>query len=71
MKHRVKGSLLWLLLAMVTALDILFYQSLSWHYEMQGEVTDLSRLPIESSGYEVDRSVRWYMRAAVREKASP
>ena len=53
MKHRVKGSLLWLLLAMVTALGILFYQSLSWHYEMQGEVTDLSRLPIESSGYEV------------------
>lgn len=53
MKHRVKGSLLWLLLAMVTALGILFYQSLSWHYEMQGEVTDLSGLPIESSGYEV------------------
>ena len=53
MKHRVKGSLVLLVLLIITALGILFYQSLSWHYEMQGAVTDLSGLSMTSSGYEV------------------
>lgn len=53
MKHRVKGSLVLLVLLIITALGILFYQSLSWHYEMQGAVTDLSGIPMTSSGYEV------------------
>ena len=53
MKHRVKGSQVLLLAAIITALGILFYYSLSWHYEMQGEVADLSGLPVKSSGYEV------------------
>lgn len=53
MKHRVKGSQVLLLAAIITALGILFYHSLSWHYEMQGEVADLSGLPVKSSGYEV------------------
>ena len=53
MKHRVKGSLVLLLSAIIIALGIVFYQSLSWHYEMQGEVTDLSGLSVRSSGYEV------------------
>lgn len=53
MKHRVKGSLVLLALLIITALGILFYQSLSWHYEMQGAVTDLSGIPMTSSGYEV------------------
>ncbi|MDE6364223.1 MAG: acyltransferase, partial [Lachnospiraceae bacterium] len=53
MKHRVKGSLVLLLLVIIAALGILFYQSLSWRYEMRGEVADLSGLPMESSGYEV------------------
>ena len=52
MKHRVKGSLVLLVLLIITALGILFYQSLSWHYEMQGAVTDLSGIPMTSSGYE-------------------
>lgn len=65
MKHRVKGRLLWLLLAMVIALGILFYQSLSWHYEMRARSQTCPGFRSRAA------AMRWYMRAAVRGKASP
>lgn len=41
---------------MIAALGIIFYRSLSYHYELQGNLSDLSGCQMEFSGYEVTAS---------------
>ena len=49
----MKRTYLLLIAVIAAALGITFYSSLSYHYEMQGEVIDLSEYDIEPYGYDM------------------
>ncbi len=51
-----KGAYLLLGVLMLAILGIIFYRSLSYHYELQGNLSDLSGCQMEFSGYEVTAS---------------
>ena len=51
-----KGAYLLLGVLMLATLGIIFYRSLSYHYELQGNLSDLSGCQMEFTGYEVTAS---------------
>lgn len=54
MKQKSKGAYIILALFILTAFGVTFYKNLSWHYEMQGAVTELAYSDMEIYGYTVD-----------------
>lgn len=54
MRQQSKWPYAILVLLIVTALGAAFYRSLSYHYEMQGTVSELSYFDMEVSGYDMD-----------------
>lgn len=53
MRQRTKYPYVILILLMITALGVTFYRSLSYHYELCGDVTELLYFDMEVSGYDV------------------
>ena len=53
MRQRSRFAYVILFLLIVTALGTVFYQNLSWHYEMQGEVTEWLLSDFEVHNYDV------------------
>lgn len=53
MRKQTKYPYVILILLMITALGATFYRNLSYHYELRGDVTELSYFDIEISGYDV------------------
>ncbi len=53
MRQQFKWSIVILILLMITACGVTFYRNLAYHYEMQGDVTELSYSDMEVVGYNV------------------
>lgn len=53
MRQRTKYPYILLILLIITAFGVTFYRSLSYHYELCGDVAELSYFDMEISGYEV------------------
>lgn len=53
MRQQFKWSIVILILLMLTACGVIFYRNLAYHYEMQGDVTELSYSDMEVVGYNI------------------